>query len=116
MKQLKKVDYEKQLENKIEELQEIIQNQNQSLEVLTNMFKVKGRTFCFTGSLKKYGRKYWIKRILNEGGKVSESVNYYCTYCVTNDESMVKEVTKKADRYQLVFINEDQLLTLMNNM
>jgi NAD-dependent DNA ligase len=112
---LKKIDYEKQLEKKIEELSSIIEKQSKALDEITCIFEVQDMQFCFTGRFKK-GRAYWKKRINKLGGRVSNP-NYYCTYCVTNDVDCESKITHKCRHYyKHVMITEKQLSTLLDNV
>lgn len=116
MKLIEKVDYEKQLEATIEQLQEKIKDLNKNIEELVSIFKVKNCLFSFTGKLHT-PREKWAKLIKNLGGKTTKNPTSFCTYCITNDIYENLKITKKASKfYNLIMLTEKQLEYLINNV
>jgi len=75
---------------------------------------LKGKSFCITGELSQ-PRKAIQKSILEAGGVVKTSVTTSLSYLVTNDPNTTSSKMKKAQKYGVSIINEDQLNGLLAN-
>jgi len=74
--------------------------------------KLKGISFCFTGSLETMGRKAAEEKVKNVGGEI-KGVNKTLTYLVTNDTTSGSSKNKKAKELGVKIIDEKQFLDLI---
>jgi DNA ligase (NAD+) len=85
-------------------------------EVLNIQEPIKGflkkTSFCITGELSQ-PRKAIQKAILEAGGVVKTSVTASLSYLVTNNPDTTSSKMKKAKKYEVPVINEDQLNMLL---
>ena len=74
---------------------------------------LQGKSFCITGELSQ-PRKAVEKMILDAGGVAKSSVTKTLSYLVTNDSSTGSGKMKKAQKYGVSVINEQDLYNLLN--
>jgi DNA ligase (NAD+) len=87
------------------------------LKVITIKEKKKGiltgNSFCVTGSLTSMGRKEFQKVVVDLGGSAKDTVSEGLTYLVTNDKDSGSAKNKKADKFGVKIINEEEFLNLI---
>lgn len=102
--------------------QGIFDNKNQ-IEILTRFItiddvqttgKLRGKSFCFTGSLNNMTRDEAQKRVISLGGTCKTSVTKDLTYLVTNDPNSNSSKNKKAREYGTKIINEVDFQSIIN--
>jgi hypothetical protein len=112
--QKKSIEYPKQLEIRIRELEEKLLKANKSIEILLSIFKVEMSSFYFTGKFKK-GKDFWKKRVGELGGFICGNPTYYTSYCICNE--FTNKVSRKCrDDMGIICITEEQLEWLLDNM
>jgi len=74
---------------------------------------LQGKSFCITGELSK-PRKAVEKMILDAGGLAKSSVTKTLSYLVTNDSATTSGKMKKAQKYGVSVINEQDLYNLLD--
>lgn len=100
----------------VEGLQKLSPVINELLEHLTIIDKggpLKGKSFCITGSLSR-SRKVIEKAIKDSGGDVKKGVSQSLTYLVCNDKESNSSKAKKARKYEIPLISEDELNQMMS--
>lgn len=73
---------------------------------------LKDMSFCLTGAMSK-SRAELSKMIVEQGGVTKSSVGKGLNYLVQSDTSSVSGKTKKAEKYGVEIISEEQLLDMM---
>lgn len=81
----------------------------------SNNDKLKGKTFCITGSLNRFANRDEAKeKIESMGGKVSGSVSAKTSYLVNNDINSTSGKNKKAIELDIPIISENELIEMLN--
>lgn len=77
-----------------------------------NNQKLKNKTFCITGKLKKYKNRNELKEVIEQmGGKVTNSVTSKTTYLINNDIHSESSKNKTAKKLNIPIITEDEFRT-----
>lgn len=97
--------------NNIKFLKNLSQKGIEILSTPSVSFKLKGLTFVFTGALKSMSREEAKKRVIELGGKVSESVSKNIDYLVKGEEPGSKY--EKALRLGVKIISEKEFLKMI---
>ena len=74
---------------------------------------LSGKSFCFTGELKKLKRSDAENLVKQNGGSFKSSVTKDLSYLVTNDTESGSAKNKKAVQYGIPIINEEEFLKLL---
>lgn len=76
--------------------------------------ELSGKTFCVTGSLKRFSNRDELKqRIKDMGGKVSDSVTGKTSFLINNDSKSTSGKNKKAHELNIPIITEEQFLEMI---
>lgn len=85
--------------------------ENQPTETTSEL---SGKTFCVTGSLKRFSNRDELKqRIKDMGGKVSDSVTGKTSFLINNDSKSTSGKNKKAHELNIPIITEEQFLEMI---
>lgn len=80
-----------------------------------NSDKLKGMTFCITGSLNHFANRDELKnKIEILGGKVSGSVSAKTSYLINNDTESTSSKNKKAKELGVSIITEDDFIKMLS--
>ncbi len=99
-------------ENKAE-MQKLISSGTITLIEQTEVGKLTGKSFCFTGELHTLKRQEAQQKVRDNGGVVKTSVVKGLSFLVTNDASSGSSKNKKAQELGIQIINEDEFLALI---
>jgi DNA ligase (NAD+) len=72
-----------------------------------------GKTFVFTGTLTKFGRKEAEELVRQRGGKTSSSVSQKTDYVVAGTEAGSKKT--KAEKLGITILSEQEFLDMLQN-
>jgi DNA ligase (NAD+) len=75
---------------------------------------LRGRSFCFTGSLKSMTRSQAQDRVREVGGVVVSSVTKDLAFLVTNDPSSGSSKNRKAEELGVQVVSEEDFLTMID--
>lgn len=97
-----------------EEMQELLASGYISIknDINRSLGKLAGKSFCFTGELKRMKRKVVEKLVIDAGGIVKNSVSRGLTYLVTNDSNSTSTKFRKAVELNIEIIDEEKFFTM----
>jgi DNA ligase (NAD+) len=75
-----------------------------------------GKSFCVTGSLSAMGRKEFNELVVEYGGISKNSVSEGLSYLVTNDKNSGSGKNKKAKKYNIPIIDEEEFLEMIGGI